>query len=152
MTTTIAIMSDADSARGRDALVGAMIAGIFGLAWTQWGASGLSGPISVAVRIVGIVIGLVIVFRSARQRRSAARAPDSGSDAPDSGGSGSMFASPAYRIAVALELVALFGGSAILGVTGHGEYVVAWVATVVGVHFLAFGGCFGQASTGWGRL
>lgn len=36
-------------------------------------------------------------------------------------------------------MVALFGGGALLGATGHSEYTVAWYAAVVGIHFVVFG-------------
>ena len=108
-----------------------MISGVFGLAWTEWGASGTSGAVSTAIRVVGIVVGLVILFWSSRLRRSVRE-----------NGSGSMFSSPSYRRIVVLEVVALFGGAALLGAAGRHEYVIAWFATVVGVHFLAFGGLF----------
>ncbi len=108
-----------------------MISGVFGLAWTEWGASGISGAVSAAIRVVGIVVGLVILFWSARLQQSVRQ-----------NGSGSMFSSPSYRRVTVAEVVALFGGAALLGATGHHEYVIAWFATVVGVHFLAFGRLF----------
>jgi hypothetical protein len=124
-------MGDVEAVPDRGALTGAMISGVFGLAWTEWGASGISEAVSVAIRVVGIVVGLVILFRAARLRRSARE-----------NGSGSMFSSPTYRRIVILEVVALFGGAALLGAIGHHEYVIAWFATVVGAHFLAFGRLF----------
>ncbi len=108
-----------------------MISGVFGLAWTEWSASGISGAVSTAVRVVGIVVGLVILLWSARLRRSVRE-----------NRSGSMFSSPSYRRIVVPEVVALFGGAALLGATGRHQYVIAWFATVVGVHFLAFGRLF----------
>lgn len=50
-----------------------------------------------------------------------------------------MFSSGAYRLIVALEVLVLICGNLLLGVIGHREYIVAWVAAVVGAHFLAFG-------------
>jgi hypothetical protein len=50
-----------------------------------------------------------------------------------------MFSSPAYRVIVALEVLALIGGNVLLGVIGDRQYIIAWVAAVVGIHFLAFG-------------
>jgi hypothetical protein len=44
---------------------------VFGLAWTEWGASRISGAVSAAIRVVGIVVGLVILLWSARLRRTA---------------------------------------------------------------------------------
>jgi hypothetical protein len=43
---------------------------------------------------------------------------------------------------VALEVIALVGGGALLGATGHSEYTIAWFAGVVGVHFVVFGRLF----------
>jgi hypothetical protein len=108
-----------------------MISGMFGLAWTEWGASGISGAVSWAIRVAGIVVGLVIFFWSARLRRSVRE-----------NGSGSMISSPSYRRVVVLQVVALSGGAALLGATGRQAYVIAWFATVVGGHFLAFGRLF----------
>jgi hypothetical protein len=120
-----------------------MISGMFGLAWTQWGAAGVSGAASGAIRVAGIVIGLVIFFLSARLRRSARHNHGSVSSAPPTReGPGSMFSSPTYRFVVALEVVALLGGAGLLGAIGHREYIIAWFATVVGIHFLAFGRLF----------
>lgn len=114
----------------RGVLTGAVISGIFGIGWAEWGASGLSGNPSKAVRIVGIVIGAIIVARSAQRRRSAPSRSES------------MFAARGYRLVVVGEVVAIAVGAAILSATGHSGYVCAWVAAVVGVHFLAFGHLF----------
>jgi hypothetical protein len=108
-----------------------MFSGVFGLAWTEWGASGISGAESTAIRVVGIVLGLIILFWSARLRRSAGE-----------NGSGSMFSSPSYRRIAIAEVIALVAGAAILGATGRHEYVIAWFAIVVGIHFLAYGRLF----------
>ena len=78
-----------------------MFSGVFGLAWTEWGASGISGAESTAIRVVGIVLGLIILFWCARLRRSAGE-----------NGSGSMFSSPSYRRIAIAEVVALVGGAA----------------------------------------
>ncbi len=109
-----------------------MVLGVVGVAWTLWGASGVSGAASGAIRSAGIVIGLVIVFLSARLRRSS----------PHQTGSGSMFSSPAYRLITALEVLALLGGNVLLNATGNREYIPICVATIVGIHFLAFGRLF----------
>ena len=112
------------SVQDRGALNGAMVSGVFGVAWTEWGASGIAGAVSTTIRVAGIVVGLVIVFWSARLRRSVREYR-----------SGSIFSSPSYRRIAIAEVVALFGGAALLGATGHHEFVIAWFATVVGVHF-----------------
>ena len=56
------------------ALTGAMVAGGFGIAWAQWGASGLTGGPGAAVRVGGFVVGVLILLGSARLQRPAARA------------------------------------------------------------------------------
>jgi len=45
-------------------------------------------------------------------------------------------------VVVVLEVVAISGGGKLLSATGHRDYIIVWVATVVGVHFLAFGRLF----------
>jgi hypothetical protein len=119
------------------ALTGAMVAGGFGIAWALWGASGLTGEPAVAVRVIGFVIGVLILLGSALLQRRARRA-----DAAGRGGSGSLFASTGYRLVVAGEVIALVGGGVLLRTTGHSEYTVAWYACVVGVHFVVFGRLF----------
>lgn len=126
--------------------------GGFGIAWTLWGASGLAGGQAVAVRGGGIVIGALIVVGSVLLQRQARRAIRVGRRPSRGGWSGSMFSSRGYRLVVGLEVIALVVGGALLGVTGHSEYTIAWFAGVVGVHFLAFGRLFWPASTGLGRL
>jgi hypothetical protein len=59
-------MGEVEAVPERGALLGAMISGVVGLAWTEWGASGVSGAVSVVIRVAGIVVGLVIFFWSAR--------------------------------------------------------------------------------------
>jgi hypothetical protein len=98
----------------RGALIGAMIAGVAGLAWSLWAAGGASGAAAVAIRVVGIALGLALVVAAGLRMRGAA---------PDGGGS-------------------LFRGGALLNLTGNGQYVIAWYAFVVGVHFLVFGRLF----------
>ena len=116
----------------RQALSGVIIAAIFGIGWAQWGASGLTGAAAGVVRAVTAVLGAIILIRAFRLRRTAP------------GGSVSMFASRGYRIVVALEVVAIIAGAIVLNATGHPGYVAAWIAAVVGVHFLGFGSLFAR--------
>ncbi|MDX6554098.1 MAG: hypothetical protein QOD86_293 [Miltoncostaeaceae bacterium] len=53
-----------------------------------------------------------------------------------------MASSASFRLVVAIEAIALIVGVAVLGATGHREYLSAWFATVVGLHFVAFGRLF----------
>jgi hypothetical protein len=121
----------------REALVGVVIAGGFGIGWAFWAASGLSGGAAAAVRIAGVVIGALIVASALwRQRAVGPRA------AAPRRGSGSMFRSRGYIVWVTAEVIALVVGNAVLGATGHGRYVAAWTALVVGAHFIGFGQLF----------
>jgi hypothetical protein len=115
----------------RNALVGAIIEGGFGIGWIEWGTAGLSAKAWIAVRVVGAVIGLAIIARAVRLRR-----------AQPGNGEPSMFASPGYRLVVAAEMGALVVGSVVLVVSNQVEFQIAWVAFVVGVHFLVFGRLF----------
>src|SRR5262245_39321868 len=121
----------------REALVGVVIAGGFGIGWALWAAAGLSGGAAAAVRIAGVVIGVLIVAGAAFRRRASA--PSRGSEP--------MFRSRGQLMWVAAELVALVVGNAVLGATGHSGYVAAWTAFVVGVHFLGFGRLFAPVFT-----
>ena len=111
----------------RGVLTACIIAAAFGIAWALWGASGLPAAVQGAVRAAGIAAGVIIIARAVRLRRTA--------PAPAI----SMFRSRQYRLVVAAEVVAIVAGLAGLAVAGASEYIAAWVAIVVGVHFLAFG-------------
>jgi hypothetical protein len=121
----------------REALVGVVIAGGFGIGWAFWAASGLSGATATVVRITGAALGAVILAGALFRLRAA----EAGGSTPSSE-SGSMFGSRRYLGWVAVELIALIGGNVLLGATGHNAYVAAWTAFVVGVHFIAFGRLF----------
>ena len=109
-----------------------MIAGVFGVMWTLWGASGLDEPAALVVRLVGIVIGVGLVAGSIRAVRRF----------PGTPGSGSLFSDTRYRIIVVAEVVAIAAGGIVLNATGNPQYVCPWVAPVVGIHFLVFGRIF----------
>jgi hypothetical protein len=135
-------MPEPDPIADPAAFAGAMIGGGFGIAWALWGASGLPGGPAIAVRVAATAIGVLIVLGGARLQRWARPGGRAKAGAAPGGTEGSLFSSPAYRLVVALEVIALFGGGALLGATGHSEYTIAWFAGVVGVHFLAFGRLF----------
>lgn len=109
-----------------------MISAAFAIAWAMWGASGLPSTAGALIRIAAVVVGIALIARAAVLRRGRSR--------PDL--EGSIFAAPAYRWIVAVEILALFGGGAILGATGKSAYTIAWFAFIVGVHFLWFGRAF----------
>jgi small-conductance mechanosensitive channel len=117
---------------GRGALTGAIVSAAFAIAWAMWGASGLPDGAAIATRIAAALAGAVLIGAAAVLRRRV----------PDMVETESMFASSAYRWIVGVEVVALFGGGAVLNATGRSSYTIAWFALVVGVHFLGFGRAF----------
>jgi hypothetical protein len=108
-------------------LTASIITAAFGIGWALWGASGLPAAAQDAVVAAGVVAGVIIIGRAVRLRRTA---PEPAA---------SMFRSRPYRLVVAAEAVAIAAGLAGLAVAGASQYITAWVAIVVGVHFLAFG-------------
>jgi hypothetical protein len=127
----------AKGALEREALIGVAIAGGFGIGWALWAASGLTGSTALIVRIVGVTLGAIIVVGAMVNRGS-----DAPYDSASNGGAGSMFRSRGYLLWVVAELMALVAGNVVLGSTGQSNYVAAWTAFVVGVHFLGFGRLF----------
>jgi hypothetical protein len=115
-----------------DALTGAMISAAFALGWAMWGASGLSSGAATVIRIVAVLACLGLTGRLVMLRRTSAR-----STRDDS-----MYFSSVYRRVVAVEVVALFGGGAVLSAAGDTAYTIAWFALIVGAHFLWFGRAF----------
>jgi hypothetical protein len=112
----------------RGALIGTVVSGVAGGAWAVWGASGLPTAAAAVVAVLGLLAALAIVVGALRAMRGAGR-----------GGGTTMFRTRAYRLTVAVEIVACVAGAAVLGGVGLGEYVVVWIAAVVGAHFLVFG-------------
>jgi hypothetical protein len=119
---------------GSGALIASIISAAFGVGWIQWGAENLSGTAPIVIRVVGGVIGLVIIVRCIRLRLTSR-----GESGP---GQRSMFASRGYRLVVAGEVIALVAGGLVLSATHQTEYQICWIALVVGVHFLGFGKLF----------
>ena len=119
-----------------------MIAALFGVVWTEWGASGLPGAASGPVRVAGLVVGLVMFLWSAGQWRAARRAHEAVPTGSRREGSASIFSSRDFWVVAAAEVVAIRGGTWLIVAAGHPDYVIVWVATVVGAHFLAFGRLF----------
>jgi len=123
--------------------IGAVISVIFGGVWINWGASGLTGAAAAGIRVAGLVLALVILVWTVRLWRSPPRASSSQSpEAPPGQRSRFRFSMSSYLVVVALEAVACGRGGKLLSATGHRDYIIVWVATVVGVHFLAFGRLF----------
>lgn len=123
-------------------MTGATIGGIAGAAWAAWGASGLATG-GTAVAVAGIVVAAAIVALAMTFRT---RLPQ--------GDGSSMFSRRGYWIVVVLEVVAIVGGNRLLILLGRSDFVIAWTALVVGVHFVAFGRMFfpGFAVLGWAMI
>lgn len=124
-------------APSRPVLVGSAISGFFGGLWALWGSSGLGQPGRAILAVVGVVLGLAVVVGAvllARRARGGA-------------GGGALFAAPSFRIIVGLELLAILVGNTLLSRFGLADYIIAWTALVVGVHFLAFGRVFDTTFT-----
>jgi hypothetical protein len=79
-----------------------------------------------------MLVGLSLIARASVLRRSS----------PPGAHESSLFSSTAYRWIVAVEVIALFGGGAVLAATGETAYTIAWFALIVGAHFLVFGRVF----------
>ncbi|MEO7555335.1 MAG: hypothetical protein ABIV94_01860 [Acidimicrobiales bacterium] len=135
-------LGDDRIAAHRGSPVGAMIASGFGLVWLEWGASGMTGSASAAVRVFGLLVGFGILLWSGGQWRAAHRDHGAERQGRRRKGSVSMFSSRAFWVVAALEVVAIRGGTWAVAAAGHPEYLIVWVATVVGAHFLAFGRLF----------
>lgn len=116
-------------------LVGTAIGAVAGIAWALWAVLGLSHLSAIAAAIVGtagVVVGLLILVPTVRARRAA----------PAAERSPAMFSSRRYLLLVLGELAVIIAGTVMLGSTGYSPYIPAWVAIVVGVHFLGFGRFF----------
>ncbi len=118
------------------ALLGGLVAVGFGLVFVLVNSGGLPGGWTPALRGLGAVtgVGLLALLATRHRRLTAAaahRPVTTGSDGRRGPGRG-------YWVIVAGEVLALFGG---LSVINQGfeapRYGVAWVAVVVGVHFVA---------------
>jgi hypothetical protein len=111
-------------------VVGSLIGTSFGLVFILANSGDLPPPWPAIVRAAGsfmallLLIGIVVVAR---------RVPSTVPGNSDAAG----FMGRGYRIIVGAEVIALFGGLALInGVLHRSEVAVAWVAVVVGVHFI----------------
>ncbi|GAA0260867.1 hypothetical protein [Cryptosporangium japonicum] len=126
---------------GRGRGVAAVIEGFFGAMWFAWATSSAPGWL-LPVLIAGAVAGLAVVVLGV----VLARRSPSGS---------SPMADPAvrkrYNIIVAVEFGLIFAGAAVLGQVAEG-YIAAWIALIVGLHFVPLGRVFAQRlleAAGW---
>lgn len=119
---------------GRGRGIAALIEGGFAVMWFGWAGARapawLVPPLIAGAVLAGViaVLGVLLAWRG----HSAS----------------SPMADPAvrrrYNLVVLVEFAVIFAGSALLGRLGAEEYVAAWVAAVVGLHFVPLGRAFGE--------
>lgn len=121
----------------RGPFVGSAIAVVFGLVFIVVNSSELPTAWSLGLRLVAVLVAAVLVIGSVRRLRHAAGRE--GLQIP-------MAFGRRYWFIVAAEVAALVVGLILInGVLQVGRFAVAWVAVVVGVHFL------GLATIWWPR-
>lgn len=105
----------------------AIVEGFFGFVWFGWGQEASLTWLSVVLAVGAVLAVLVAVGGIVTARRGGRGEPS-----PLSGAG----AGRRYGIIVGTEFGLIGVGSAILGVTGHYEFIAAWICLVVGVHFV----------------
>lgn len=119
--------------------IGSTVAASFGLAFVLINCGQLPGAWPVVARIAGLLAALAYAVLVWRNRAVVGR--------PGEGGS--MFRGWYWPIVIA-EAIAIVVGVAVLArVFDRGAYGVAWVITVVGLHFLPLGLASGQLAFVW---
>jgi len=125
--------------------VGLLIGGSFGLAFVLANAhSPLSATVGLTLRLLAAACFLVLiasVLRATRLRPERPEAPE-GSPVP----SGSRYGRGFWWVVIA-EVALLIVGLQVLRIAGApSEANVAWIALVVGLHFIAFAFVWQEAS------
>jgi hypothetical protein len=116
------------AARPPGMLVGLLVCVAFGVVFVEVNSGGLTDPWPLVVRVAGAVVALVLLAGVAVLAREPV-APL----AEDHRG----FVDRRYWAIVAGEGVALFAGLVVINaVLGANSVAVAWIAVVVGVHFV----------------
>lgn len=106
--------------------IGSIIGAVFGLVFVFVNSDTFSTTLTIGVRVVAVVALVAVLL--AVWRVPPAPAPEG-----VRGGFGR-----GYWVVVAIEVVAIFGGLAIInGPLDAPQAAVAWISTVVGVHFVA---------------
>ena len=119
--------------------IASVIGGIGGTAYVIINASSLGEPSAAALRILAVAALLWILARAWRWRAGSPRAR-----ARRAG-----FAA-GYWAVVALEVVLIFGGRAlIIGPLNEPSAFLAWLSLVVGLHFFAFVKIFHKLTYLW---
>lgn len=122
--------------------IGSFIAIVFGLVFVEVNGGGLATPWPAVIRVAGVVVAVALLAVLVLAPRGRVRAERSADDGP-SDDQRTFFGSRRYWVIVAIEVVALFGGLAVINdVLDHGEVGISWIAVVVGLHFLGLGWAF----------
>lgn len=114
---------------GMQRMTGLLVGAVFGAVFVVVNAHApLNGVVATFLRVAACLAAAAVAamwFTAARGRRAG------------EGGGGAMFGR-GYLAVVAAEVLLLFGGLRVLAAWGRPEQVnVAWIAVVVGVHFVA---------------
>jgi hypothetical protein len=126
-------------------VVGSLIAIAFGTVFVVVNSGGLATPWPTVVRLTGVAVAAVLLIALfVRRPRPTAPNPGTGGSTDRAGaGPATFFGYRRFWVIVAIEAAALFAGLYVInGVLGHSEVAVAWVAVVVGVHFVGLGRAF----------
>ncbi|MEU4423456.1 hypothetical protein AB0F81_22745 [Actinoplanes sp. NPDC024001] len=119
-------MTGMNGRRPSGLVVGSLIAISFGTVFVMTNSGGLPAPWPLVLRVAAAVVAVGLLLELFRTARVAQETP------PPGGGYGDR----RYLAIVAVEVVALFGGLAVINqVLEWPEVTIAWVALVVGVHF-----------------
>lgn len=108
--------------------IGSMVAATFGLVYVLVNTGSLPTGASVVLRVLAAVAFVGVLVPVVRAGRPA----------PGAAGPGPRAFGRGYWVVVGVEVVALFAGTRVLsGPLDAPQAGVAWVSTVVGVHFFA---------------
>ncbi|MDN5757858.1 MAG: hypothetical protein L0H59_04910 [Tomitella sp.] len=135
----------------RGQVIGSLIAAAFGLVYVVVNSWPLPSAVTWAVRVCAIVLFVAIatlaVTASLLPSRAAPAAetasPSQLDHAPTDSAHPRTVFTRGYWLVVGAEVVALFGGLAVINNLLHAPHAgVAWVSVVVGVHFFALARVF----------
>ncbi|MEU7866977.1 hypothetical protein [Dactylosporangium sp. NPDC049140] len=114
-------------------IIGSIIATGFGTGFIAGNCGKLDDPWPQVLRVGAALAAAALIIAVLRPRGAA----PAGGPRPDRAG---RFMGRGYWIVVAIEVLALFGGLAVINAVLHRfEVSVAWVALVVGLHFYGLG-------------
>jgi hypothetical protein len=116
-----------------------LLMALFTTAWAGIANAGLQGADNYLHLTVCSLLSLVFIIYGIQLMLRARRFPKSRT-AEDLTTGRKMW--KAYAIVFGIEGVAIGAASAILGISGHGEYVLPVIALIVGLHFYPFARIF----------